>query len=291
MTKKVPKGASLHTHMTAAVSIDYILNNITYRDNIYGCFINGVFKLRFLESPSCEKQHSWKSLAEYRTEDPNFDIWLREHLSLEVDDPDRAYPNAQSIWQRFKKIFTTEYDMLCYRPVFEDYIHQLLLELHEDNVFYTELRGTFMPLYELNGTVHDSKAFFEIFIRAVANFRKQYPDFRGVRYIHSIYRGVTPEVLKAGLDELISLKRIFPDFIAGFDFVGYEEEGHQLVYYHDILLEASKSLKFFFHAGETNWFGYNDLNLVDAVLLNSSRIGHGFGLIKHPILVSNMIIF
>ncbi|KAJ8954009.1 hypothetical protein NQ318_004300 [Aromia moschata] len=159
--------------------------------------------------------------------------------------------------------------MLCYRPAFEVYVYRLLKELHDDNVMYTELRGTFMPLYELNGTVYDTGVFFEIFIRTVENFKKDHPDFLGVRYIHSIYRGVTPEVLKNGLDELIGWKNTYPDFIAGFDFE---------------LLEAGKDLKFFFHAGETNWQGNTDLNLVDAVLLNSSRIGHGFALAKHPLL-------
>lgn len=64
--------------------------------------------------------------------------------------------------------------------------------------------------------------------------------------------------------------------------MGLEDDGHNLVDFHQTLQDVSKDLNFFFHAGETNQFGRTDLNLVDAILLNSSRIGHGFALAKHP---------
>lgn len=77
----------------------------------------------------------------------------------------------------------------------------------------------------------------------------------------------------------------FPNFVIGFDLVAQEDLGRPLKYFAEKLLEM-KDTNFYFHAGETNWYGTDvDENLIDAVALGAKRIGHGFALVKHPVVM------
>uniref|UniRef100_A0AAR5Q5M7 Adenosine deaminase n=2 Tax=Dendroctonus ponderosae TaxID=77166 RepID=A0AAR5Q5M7_DENPD len=282
--RQIPKGASLHTHLLAAVSADYIIKNFTYEDNVYGCFNEQkIFKLRVLQDASQDRNCSWKSLKAYRREfeenQRNFDDFLNTQLVLDVRSLNQS---KEEVWATFKNTFSTLYDLVSYKGFFGRFVFRLLEELYADNVIYTELRGTFMPIYELNGTTYDAGVFLDTFIQTVEAFKQLHPDFLGVKYIHNFFRGMSNEAFQAGLDQLISYKKSYPDFIAGLDFVGLEENGKCLVEFHEELLGVINHLKFFLHAGETDEFGGTDLNLVDAILLNSTRIGHGFALPKHP---------
>ncbi|RZC40862.1 adenosine deaminase CECR1-A-like [Asbolus verrucosus] len=285
--KRIPKGACLHTHLSAAVSVDFIIDNISYRDCLYGGYINDVFKLKFLSDSTQDNRCKWTEIKEMRRNQtaPVFDQWLRQQLTLNVDNPKEIYSNIETVWKKFRNMFSTTYDLFSYRPVFQDCIYQLLQELYDDNIMYAELKGTVLPLYELDGTVYSKKDFFEIFVQTVNKFRTDHPKFKGVRYIHSVPRGVDKETLQTELNVIIEMQKLFSNFIIGLDFVGFEEEGKFLTEFRSEISAAQKHLKFFFHAGETNWFGQTDCNIADAILFNSQRIGHGFAIIKHPILL------
>lgn len=81
--------------------------------------------------------------------------------------------------------------------------------------------------------------------------------------------------------------------VSGFDLVGHEEMGHELKKFVPEFLEFRKKcneqyldIPFLFHCGETLQVGDDvDGNLYDAILLNSKRIGHGYAIARHPLLM------
>ena len=63
--------------------------------------------------------------------------------------------------------------------------------------------------------------------------------------------------MKNDLQLAANLSREMPEFFIGFDLVGQEDLGRPLIDFADQLIEARNrfGLKYFFHAGETNWQG------------------------------------
>lgn len=276
--REMPKGGCLHIHLTAAVSSDFVFN-LTYRDNLYGCNSSGQYRLHFFKDGNQTNSCDWKSLRQIRKRDNFFDDFLRNQMSLNAVDPGA---NVEETWRKFKSVFSLNYYMLSYRPVFEDYLYEALEELHKDNIVYVEFRGNVMPLYELNGTTYGSIEFIDIMQKVVQKFQESHQNFIGAKFIYSPFRDANKKAFTGYTKVFQEIKPAFPDFIAGFDLIGYEDKSRPLKEYVDLLRDADENFKFFFHAGETKWYGSTDINLVDAVLLNASRIGHGIALNKHP---------
>ncbi|XP_043465578.1 adenosine deaminase 2-like isoform X2 [Leptopilina heterotoma] len=285
MIKKMPKGCLLHAHDVGTVSQEYVLRNVTYRPNLYACESDGKLKLRFFEIP--DTNCNWKLLSQLRAtpeSEKEINQRIRQHMSMMTENPEEAYPDGDKAWIKFQSLFEFLGSFMRYRPVYEDYYYQLLKENYEDKFLYVELRASFSALYELNGKTHGPIEVAK-FVKDVGDrFLKEHPDFIGVKIIYSQQRHITVEKLKKHLKNFQQLKDTYPNFIVGFDLVGQENKGYPLKNFTKQLLELkSEYQKFIFHAGETDWNGLStDENLIDAVLLRTKRIGHGFALPKHP---------
>jgi adenosine deaminase CECR1 len=110
-------------------------------------------------------------------------------------------------------------------------------------------------------------------------------------YIKIIFEKLTNITL--GMKQCIDMKLEFPDLICGYDLVGQEDLGRplsdlapELFWFRKTCAESGVDIPFFFHAGETLGDGDStDENLFDAIILGTRRIGHGFSLYKHPLLI------
>ncbi|XP_053957283.1 adenosine deaminase 2-like [Anastrepha ludens] len=286
LLQAMPKGGVLHAHDMALCSSDYLLS-LTYREHLWICVsqteTNEYEKLRFsLLQPQREQTCEWLLLSDLRRSQQS-DVVDKKLLARLTMYPRLHFQNEDAVWRHFRSIFRLVIGLLTYAPIWEEYIYRALQEFHADGVQYLEIRSVLPILYDLVGGNYTILNTTFAMRNAGLRFRASFPDWIGSRLIYAPTRKVSDARFVEYLGNALLLKSHFPDYFAGFDLVGYEDEGRPLRDYARELLAVQDEINFYFHAGETNWYGTNtDANLLDAVLLGTKRIGHGLALLKHP---------
>ncbi|XP_051911387.1 adenosine deaminase 2-A isoform X2 [Hippocampus zosterae] len=293
LLQEMPKGGALHIHSTSLASAEWLVKNVTYRPHCYICFAwdnspRFVFSQR-RPYPRWDCFY-WQLLSTLRAKASDLDAFdqsLMRHFTLVTDDPDAEYPDQNAAWNKFENAFIASAGLVSHAPVLRDSLLQGLHELHQDNVMYLELRNGLSKTYELDGTVHDKIWTLKTFQDVTKQFVADHPDFLGARLIIAVHRSSSASEVKAAVKEAVALQKDFPDVVAGFDLVGREDTGSPLWYFRDALelpAQLGVNLPYFFHAGETDSEGTEaDQNMMDALLFNTSRIGHGYALARHPL--------
>ncbi|XP_055903897.1 adenosine deaminase 2 [Eupeodes corollae] len=287
--KKMPKGALLHAHNSAQVSSEWVIKNLTYTPGLLTCVNqDGVTVLSFRKSEkhNCNSRYSTVNLKRRKSEGRKFfDRQLEKSINLYTPVPELEYMSLNKVWTRFQNIFSTISDVLKYLPAFRTFHWRMLEELYEDGIMYLEVRMEFKKLYDEEGKEYPPEFAAMELMSLVKRFRALHPDFLGLKVIYSTNRKIELRGVSNKLEAFKKFHKEDPNFVIGFDLVGQEDLGNSLYNLIDELKALPDSAKYFFHAGETNWYGAaSDYNLLDAILLNSTRIGHGYALLKHPVL-------
>lgn len=282
--RKMPKGALLHLHPSAGNNAGWVVNNISYMDNCFMYTLNDgkdpYGTMKFFHPDSVP--YGWKSLQILREDSLITDDTLIQMLTFNESDK-----GSKEVWTNFENIFDRLGLIEC-EPAFRMFTRALFDSLIADGQQYVELRTGLGGIYDITGKNYTSEETLLIYKEIIDDVKKMHPEFNA-KIIFSDWRGATKERVMKDLLTAYSLKKKYPDLVIGFDQVGEEDKWHRTDYYLDqffvidsIAKKEGNTLPYYFHDGESTLPSNN--NLIDAVLLNTKRIGHGINLFRFPLL-------
>lgn len=225
-----------------------------------------------------------------------FTAWIKSRVTLSRTDSEEQHHGVDHIWRKFIRCFQITGSMVHYEPVFRRFIRRIMTQLHDDGIAWAELRHTWPLNYRREGHEEPETDYMHIFTvidEEVTAFKRENPKFWGLRMIWSSLRNADARTMVSDMVLCIETKLAFPHLVVGYDVVGQEDSGLPLkdllprfAWFRKLCVQEDVNIPFFFHAGETLGDGSDtDKNLFDAVLLGTRRIGHGFSLYKHPLLI------
>lgn len=119
----------------------------------------------------------------------------------------------------------------------------------------------------MDGRTYTPEEILGIYVEALEEFKSENPGFIGSKVIYAPIKNVPNATAQGYFPVIPRLHARFPNFFAGFDLVGQEDPSPMLINFVENLLQVPKEINFYMHAGETNWFGSIDENLVSFHLI------------------------
>ena len=325
IVENMPKGSLLHAHMDAMFDIDFLIGQIFSTPGIHiyaekpmltpkDCE-EAPFLFQYSTRPiqeSEDKPTMWSqayepssmiNLQKAASSFPNggeagFKAWLRSRCVLSPEHSYLHHHGVDAIWTIFMRTFPIIGSMVNYEPIRRRCLNRLFSDLAADGIKYVEFRVAFVFQYFMENSdtpVEGYNEFCRLFMEELEKFKstEEGSQFYGARIIWTTDRLLPNRGIAESMKECIEAKKAYPELICGFDLVNQEDLGRPLVDLTPVLLwfrkrcvEEGVEIPFMFHAGECLGDGdETDHNLFDAILLGTRRIGHGFSLYKHPLLI------
>ena len=322
IVKKMPKGVLLHAHQDAMIDVDWLIDQVLATEGMAmhadQPLIDSkkrekaVVLFQYTKTSPSDVASIWSegykelSLVPAREAASSFPeggidgfkSWLMSKCTITPEESLEHHHGVNAIWRKFTSCFPALNSMEGYEPIFRASIQRLLRQLVEDGLRWVDFRATFYNDFRLEGCEEPSKDcsdMLRVFDEEVKKFKasKEGRDFWGCRFIWTTLRMWGKRALVEHMKQCIEMKKAYPHLIAGYDLVGQEDKGRplmdmtpELFWFKKRCMENGVDLPFFFHAGECLGDGdETDHNLFDALLLGTRRIGHGFSLYKHPLLL------
>ncbi|KAI0382192.1 Metallo-dependent hydrolase [Hypomontagnella monticulosa] len=256
-------------------------------------------------------------------------------LDFQASPHKHVRERATRAWEKFNGRTRMMKGLFNYEKAFRAYTRKCLEEFVKDNVQYAEIRPNFMKSNQVirdDGSEGPNNfGLMEIIIEEYENFMKDIgdmdengrivenrkldaqgkpiytgdgdiprgnghtPSLGGMKVIYCTPRSFPKPMVKEALDECIRMKKMWPQYIAGFDLVGEEsyDKRYPLRYFEEEFRQFQEDCRreqldipFLFHCGETP----DDIegNLECAVDLDAKRVGHGYALPEKPKIMEQM---
>lgn len=322
IVRKMPKGALLHCHLDAMGDLDWLVETAFSTPGI--CILSEQplhtseareelpFIFRFAKPESVSKgDHIWSEsykenhlipIAKAAEQFPDggkdgFIKWFKSRVSITPEESISHHTGPHAIWKKFISCFRILASLHRYEPIFKAFIGKMLKGLNEDGVRWVDIRTDFLAPFYREGIERPDDDHFNMLAALEDEIEKfkeseEGKGFWGARLIWTTIRHGSPREIVTDMKNCIAMKIEFPDLLGGYDLVGQEDLGRpladlvpELFWFKKACAQEGVDIPFFFHAGETLGDGDTvDENVFDAVLLGTRRIGHGFSLIKHPLL-------
>ena len=320
--RRMPKGALLHCHLDAMIDVNWLVDQALNTEGmvimankplctaearkealVMFQYANTAFTEQISIWSNGYEANKWVPINDAAREFPEggyagFKAWLESKMTITQEESQDYHHGVNDVWQKFTSCFRLIGTILFYEPIFRAALQRLLPELLEDGIRWVDFRCAFVFEFRLSGSqspTKDYKNFFRIFGEEISNFQAtdKGRSFWGARFIWTTIRRFEKKSIVQSMKDCIAVKKAYPGLVAGFDLVGQEDLGRpladmtpELFWFRKRCLEEGVNIPFFFHAGECLGDGdETDHNLFDAILLGTRRIGHGFSLYKHPLLV------
>lgn len=323
IVKRMPKGAILHCHFEAMLDPEWLFREALVTEGLHVAApesLNTPAKrskqaLTFEHTKARSKPDTSLWSEDYEPNalvplkkaaqtfpdggEEGFVKWLVDRATITATESLEQHRGIQAVWAKFISCFALLRNLIWYEPVLRKFAARFLHELAEDGIRYADVRIAFAFGYRQEGKEEDSEGYIEalhVIDEEVKNFQRteEGKNFWGLRLIWTTIRGFDNRAIIKSMQQCVETKLAHPELIAGYDLVGFEEAGRPLadllpllLYFRKICAQNQVNLPFYFHAGETATSGTEtDQNLFDAFLLGTRRIGHGFSIYKHPLLMN-----
>jgi adenosine deaminase-related growth factor len=267
--KRMPKGGILHGHGFAMGDFYWLIKHATHLQN---CYIyqgkeepprQGSMRIS-MESPG----DGWRLVSDLRKAADNVEEFDGElYRSVTLGEEDLGLPD---IWAEFRKCFARSMGLFS-DEIWSGFCRKMLRDMITENVQYVETRG------DIGGQ------------KIIEEIQRDHPEFK-VKSIFSSRRSAPRERVAEDLNLALDERAANPDLMIGFDLMDEEDKEHTNLFFINELLEARHKaeqrnikLPLYIHSGESNW--PENENVLDAILLDARRIGHGIALFKHPLLL------